>query len=142
MGQWGWIIEYLKLMAAYGFVLYVWPSVVFEGHLKGKSLRYRFGFCVTVPLLLVNAFVLTLGLMHALRPWVTAVVFYCVFLWRLVKNHHPLKALADDLRHVGRETMTLRRALLRERERLREGLRAWLYPARTALICSTVAPKM
>ena len=133
MSRWGWIIEYLRLMAAYGFVLYIWPSVVFEGHLKGKPLRYRFGFCITVPLLLINAFVLTMGLLHALRPWVAAVVFYCVFLWRLIRNHRPLKGLVDDLRHVGRETMTLRRALLRQRERLREGLRAWLHPARAAL---------
>ena len=124
MGQWYWTGEYLRCALAYGFVLYVWPSVVFERHLKGKPLRYRFGFCVTVPLLLANSFVLLLGLAHALRPWVVTTVFYCVFAWRLLTNHPPFAALAQDIKALNHQTMTARRLLLRVWQRSRDGLRA------------------
>ena len=45
MGRFFWIIEYFKVAAAYGFTMYVWPLVVFRGHLKEKSVTYRFLFC-------------------------------------------------------------------------------------------------
>ena len=133
MGQWYWISEYLRLMLAYGFVLYVWPAVVFEKHLAGKSLRYRFAFCVTVPLLLANTVILLLGLVHALRPWVVSTLFYCVFAWRLLRNHPPLRALAQDIKALHHETMTMRRLLLRAGQRARDGVRAWLAPVRARL---------
>ena len=39
-----------------------------------------------------------LGLVHALRPWVVSTLFYCVFAWRLLRNHPPLRALAQDIK--------------------------------------------
>ena len=37
MDQTYWIIEYVKLLLAYGFVMFVWPSVVFRPYLQGKG---------------------------------------------------------------------------------------------------------
>ena len=130
MGQWYWISEYLKLLMAYGFVLYVWPQVVFEKHLRGKRLSYRYGFCVIVTVLLVNAAVLLLGLLHLLRPWVTTVIFLGVFFWRLFANHHPFRELEKDLQSLHHETMSARRLILRSCSRLKTGFKAWLEPLR------------
>lgn len=128
MGQWYWISQYAGVMLAYGFVLYLWPMVVFEKHLAGKSLTYRFGFCVTVPPLLINAGVLFLGLLHVLRPWVTSILFFGVFLWRLFANHPPFRRLAADVQALSHGSMTARRLLLRSGERLRSGLKNWFSP--------------
>ena len=133
MGQWYWISEYLKLLFAYGFVLYVWPQVVFENHLKGKSLSYRYGFCVTVTVLLVSTAVLVLGLIHCLRPWVTSLLFLGVFFWRLFVNHPPFRNLAGDIRARHHETMSTRRLLLRTLRRVRETVSAWIRPVRDRL---------
>lgn len=130
MSQWYWISEYLRLMLAYGFVLYVWPTVVFEKHLRGRRLAYRFGFCATVPVLLVNTLVLVLGLLHILRPWVTGLLFLGVFFWRLFVNHPPLRGTVRDVQVLFRDTMSPRRLLLRTAERLRKGLTAWFAPVR------------
>ena len=48
MGRSYWIIEYLKVAAAYGFTMYVWPLVVFREHFRKKSITYRFIFCTLV----------------------------------------------------------------------------------------------
>ena len=32
-----WIIEYFKVLIAYGLVMFVWPLVVFRGFLKKNS---------------------------------------------------------------------------------------------------------
>ena len=64
-----WILEFLKVL--FGFLLlgFAWPRFVFAGHLRGKSLIYQFGFCVTTQVVLVNTVVLCLGLFHILNVW-------------------------------------------------------------------------
>ena len=55
---WYWMAEYGKVFFGYLFFMFIWPSSVFEGHLKEKSKAYRFSFCVTVQVVLANTVVL------------------------------------------------------------------------------------
>ena len=75
-----WILEYSKVLMAYVFLLFIWPSVVFSGFLKEKSLTFRFGFCATAQVLIINGIVLTLGLCHVLFQPVFFVLFHGIFL--------------------------------------------------------------
>ena len=81
-----WISEYGKVFCGYLFLMFLWPSVVFYRHLKGKSKTWRFGFCVTVPIVIMNTVVLILGLLHILSQWIVCLFFYGVFALALVKN--------------------------------------------------------
>ena len=63
-----WLLEYAKVLFAYLFVMFIWPSVVFRGVFKGKSLTFRFSFCVAGQILPFNTVVLLLGLLHILKP--------------------------------------------------------------------------
>ncbi len=76
-----WIIEYVRVLLGYGFLIFVWPSAVFRKYLKGKSVTFRFGFCTTVSVVLVSTVVLMLGLVHILNRWTMWVVFYGLFIW-------------------------------------------------------------
>lgn len=71
-----WIFEYVKVLAAYLILLYVWPSFLFGKFLKGKGHAYRFAFSSVVSVLLLNTVVLVLGLVHLLNPWVVRLLFY------------------------------------------------------------------
>lgn len=71
-----WIFEYGKVLIAYIFVMFIWPSAVFSKYLKGKSYGYRFAFCTTTSIVLINTVILLLGLLHILNPWVVRIIFY------------------------------------------------------------------
>lgn len=86
MDNWYWIMEYGKVFCGYLFFMFLWPSVVFGGHLKEKDKTYRFSFCVTVQVVIANTVVLMLGLFHILHPQLIAVLFYGVFLLALMKK--------------------------------------------------------
>lgn len=86
MDMWYWILEYGKVLCGYMFFLFLWPSVVFSGHLKKKSRTYRFSFCVTVPIVIASTVVLMLGLFHILHPLVIVVLFYGIFFLTLIKR--------------------------------------------------------
>ncbi len=47
-------IEFVKVITAYVTLLYIWPSVVFYKYLKGKGMTFRFLFCSTVQIVLIN----------------------------------------------------------------------------------------
>lgn len=79
-----WIIEYGKVLLGYLLVMYLWPSVVFRKHLAGKSRTYRFSFCVTAQVLIINTLVLALGLLHILNRWVFDLIFYGIMIASLV----------------------------------------------------------
>lgn len=90
-----WLWEYGKVLLAYGLLMFVWPSVVFRSHLRGKRLLLRFGFCVTVQVILLYIVVTGLGLLHILNKWTVRIPFYAVFFWSLLRG----KTLrADTLR--------------------------------------------
>lgn len=78
-----WVLEYVKVLFAYMFVMFIWPQVVFRKYLKPKSLQFRFAFCSTVMVVIVNSVVLMLGLVHLLNPWVFRALFYGSFIWSL-----------------------------------------------------------
>ena len=79
-----WAVEYGKVLIAYVALMYVWPLVVFRKYLAPKSRTYRFAFCSTVQVVLVNTVVLLLGLIHLLNRWTMILVFYGVFLGSLL----------------------------------------------------------
>lgn len=86
MSVWYWAAEYGKVLGGYLFLMFLWPSVVFYGHLRKKSSMYRFSFCVTVQIVLVSTVVLTAGLFHILNRTAFACVFYGVFFVCLCLN--------------------------------------------------------
>lgn len=78
-----WVLEYIRVLFGYLFLMFLWPGVVFGRHFKGKSFTYRFAFCVTVQPVLVSTVVLCLGLFHVLNRPLIVVLFYGVFLLML-----------------------------------------------------------
>ena len=86
MDTWYWVLEYSKVVVGYLLLMFVWPSVVFGKHLREKDIIYRFGFCVTVQIVLINIAVLRLGLFRILKPQIIIALFYGVFLFALVQR--------------------------------------------------------
>ena len=81
-----WIGEFVRVFVGYIFLMYLWPSVVFQKKLSGRSLTYRFAFCSTVSVLLINTIILGLGLIHILKGWMVFCVFYGIFLASILKK--------------------------------------------------------
>lgn len=79
-----WAVEYGKVLIAYMALMYIWPMVVFRKYLAPKSRTYRFAFCSTVQVIIVNTVVLFLGLVHILNRWTMVLVFYGVLLVSLL----------------------------------------------------------
>ena len=96
MDTWYWALEYVRVFFAYVMILFVWPSVVFRDYLRGRSRTVRFAFCVTVPVVLLNTVVLSLGVFHILYGWLIAVLFYGTLLLGLLR-WHPVRR--ENLRH-------------------------------------------
>ncbi len=94
-----WVLEFSKVFFAYIFILFVWPMTVFRKYLRGKSLTFRFGFCATVQIVIVNTAVLTLGLLHILNPWIIRVLFYGTFVYSIVKD---IKIGEKQKKQIGR----------------------------------------
>lgn len=76
VGEYYWWLEYLKVVAAYLVLVFVFPSLLFRTYLRGKGKTFWFGFCVTSSVVLVSMVVILLGLVHLLNPWVVRVLFY------------------------------------------------------------------
>ena len=100
MSAFYWTFEYLSVFFGYLFLMFLWPTVVFYRHLRGRSLTYRFCFCVTVQPVIVSTVVLIPGLFHVLDRRITAAFFYAVFfvilLFRSGKSF--IRAMADIFR--------------------------------------------
>lgn len=86
MGILYWICEYGKVLFGYVSLIFLWTSVVFWKHLRKKTAVYCFGFCVTVPIVIVNTIVLMLGLADILHQWIVRIVFYGIFVASVLKN--------------------------------------------------------
>ena len=129
MDQSYWILEYIKVLLAYLFILYLWPTVVFRAQLRGKGRAYRFCFCVSVSVLLINTAVLLLGLVHLLYQPIVSVLFWGIFIIQLFRNDLLGISWLNDIRSVFNRTMTVRRMLLRwhtaNRERLSAAIGEW-----------------
>ena len=81
-----WVLQYIHVLIAYLFIMFIWPSVVFRKHLKSKSRSYRFAFCWVVMIALIDLFCIGLGLVHLLNPWLYRIVFYGIFIFSIVKG--------------------------------------------------------
>lgn len=95
-----WAFEYTKVLLAYLFLMFIWPSAVFFPLLKGRPKTFRFGFCVTVQVVLVNSVVLLLGLLHLLNPWVIRILFYGSFIWAVCRNMKVKDKQMQDFKHL------------------------------------------
>lgn len=80
MVTWYWAAEYIKVLAGYIFLMFIWPLFMLRKYLKGRSTTFCFAFCITFQPVLVNTAVLLLGLVHLLIPWVFRGLFYIPFL--------------------------------------------------------------
>ena len=80
-----WILEYVKVFCGYIFLMFIWPTVVFWKYLKDKKVAYRFSFCVTAQIVIINAVVLLMGLLHILNGIVVVCIFYGTFLVQVWK---------------------------------------------------------
>lgn len=91
-----WILEYVKILAGYIFLMFIWPSAVFGEYLKGKSKRDYFSFCVTVQIVLINTVVLVSGLIGILSTRLMATIFYGIFLVAVLRRRWPQRLLAGE----------------------------------------------
>lgn len=81
-----WIFEYVKVFLSYGFILFIWPMVVFRKYLRDKNATFRFCFCATVQVIIINTLVLMMGLIHLLNKRNMCIVFYGILIWSLRDN--------------------------------------------------------
>lgn len=91
-----WVLEYVKVLGAYIFLMFIWPSVVFRKFLEGKKIIYRFNFCVTSQIVIVNTVVLTSGFLKILNDRVIVYLFFGAFLVSIC-NMNWVKELYDHL---------------------------------------------
>ena len=132
MDTWYWALEYGKVLIAYIAVMFIWPSVVFGGYLKGKSRSIRFCFCVTVQVVLVNTVVLGLGLLHLLHGWLVALLFYGSFFGMLLYRYRVTEELRQTVLRLVTGTYGIRLFLSDMRTRFR----GWKRKKRDAFLQS------
>ncbi len=124
MDTWYWALEYVRVFFAYVMILFVWPSVVFRDYLRGRSRTVRFAFCVTVPVVLLNTVVLSLGVFHILYGWLIAVLFYGTLLLGLLRWHPVRREQIKKISRLFLGTYGIRLLLLRLRNRVKRRDRA------------------
>lgn len=81
-----WIFESIRVVFAFLFILFVWPTIVFRKHLKAKSRTYCFAFCAVLMPLIVNTGVLGLGLLHILDTRIVKLLFWGILLISILKD--------------------------------------------------------
>ncbi len=118
-----WIFEYIKVFLVYGFVLFVWPSVVFRKYLKTKSITFRFCFCATVQIIIINSVVLLLGLFHLLNKFTMCLFFFGIFLWSLREFYVLNEDRKKRIKYVMTGTMGWKHLLLTWFEGIRKSSR-------------------
>lgn len=112
MGRSYWIIEYLKVAAAYGFTMYVWPLVVFREHFRKKSITYRFIFCTLVMMNLITTVITLMGIFNILYTPLLIVIFHGTFIVRLLQFYNPFPKIRHTLHCFQHKTLTLKRLFL------------------------------
>jgi len=83
-----WVAEYVKVLLAYGLIMFVYPSILFRSYLKGKGRVFWLFFCVSAQIVLISTVVLLLGLFHLLNVWVCRVLFYGSLVWSVSRSVH------------------------------------------------------
>lgn len=121
-----WIGEFVKVLIGYIFLMYLWPTVVFRKKLAGKNLTYRFAFCSTVSILLINTIILGLGLFHILKGWIVLCIFYGVFLVSVLKERDLWKYFLLHVRNFFSGTQGWKTLILRLIQDMVSGLGGFL----------------
>lgn len=71
-----WYCEYIKVFIGYVILLYIWPNIIFRRYLAKKGLMFRFAFCSTVQIVVINGVILGLGSLRLLNIWIVRGLFY------------------------------------------------------------------
>ena len=100
MVTWYWTAEYIKVLAGYIFLMFIWPSFMLRKYFRGRSNTFVFAFCVTFQPVLINTVVIGLGLLHLLNAWVVRGLFYIPFLIEVVKWFRWGKKEGRNLKHL------------------------------------------
>lgn len=112
-----WMLEYGKVFGGYIFLMFIWPNTVFGKYLNGKSKLFRFNFCVTVQIVIVNTTVLMLGLFHILNQRVVIWMFYGMFfsaIWRKEKSIKIRAILFGDRKQCVQQLIILKTEIAKE----------------------------
>ena len=114
-----WIVEFIKVLSGYIFLLYLWPSVIFRKKLSGKSLTFRFAFCSTVSILLSNTIILGLGLFHILNEWIVWWIYYGIFFLSIFKEKELRRYIFAHIKRTLSGTQGWKLLIFRQAEGLK-----------------------
>jgi len=112
-----WIIEYGKVFLGYGFIMFLWPMIMFRKFLSGKSVTFRFSFCVTAQVVLLNTVVLSLGLLNILNEWTMRIVFFGPLLYTLRDYYLPTAERRKKLRYLVNGTYGVKNFLMQQKNK-------------------------
>ena len=114
-----WIVEFIKVLSGYIFLLYLWPSVIFRKKLSGKSLTFRFAFCSTVSILLSNTIIIGLGLFHILNEWIVWWIYYGIFFLSIFKEKELRRYIFAHIKRTLSGTQGWKLLIFRQAEGLK-----------------------
>lgn len=114
-----WIVEFIKVLSGYIFLMYLWPSVIFRKKLSGKSLTFQFAFCSTVSILLSNTIILGLGLFHILNEGIVRWIYYGTFFLSIFKEKELRRYIFTHIKRTLSGTQGWKLLIFRQAESLK-----------------------
>lgn len=114
-----WIVEFIKVLSGYIFLMYLWPSVIFRKKLSGKSLTFQFAFCSTVSILLSNTIILVLGLFHILNEGIVRWIYYGIFFLSIFKEKELRRYIFAHIKRTLSGTQGWKLLIFRQAESLK-----------------------
>lgn len=114
-----WIVEFIKVLSGYIFLMYLWPSVIFRKKLSGKSLTFQFAFCSTVSILLSNTIILGLGLFHILNEGIVRWIYYGIFFLSIFKEKELRRYILAHIKRTLSGTQGWKLLIFRQAESLK-----------------------
>lgn len=114
-----WIVEFIKVLSGYIFLMYLWPSVIFRKKLSGKSLTFQFAFCSTVSILLSNTIILGLGLFHILNEGIVWWIYYGIFFLSIFKEKELRRYIFAHIKRTLSGTQGWKLLIFRQAESLK-----------------------
>lgn len=114
-----WIVEFIKVLSGYIFLMYLWPSVIFRKKLSGKSLTFQFAFCSTVSILLSNTIILGLGLFHILNEGIVRWISYGTFFLSIFKEKELRRYIFAHIKRTLSGTQGWKLLIFRQAESLK-----------------------
>lgn len=114
-----WIVEFIKVLSGYIFLMYLWPSVIFRKKLSGKSLTFQFAFCSTVSILLSNTIIFGLGLFHILNEGIVRWIYYGIFFLSIFKEKELRRYIFAHIKRTLSGTQGWKLLIFRQAESLK-----------------------